>query len=105
MANTSATGMSCTYGLTPGAGALPMARKNWYALSDIIILEVILDHHGLRGIRRLGGKDPAITLPELLQCAKHYSLPNSIHGVKVKVEIMPRVKGPRRHLAGLEKMA
>ena len=57
-----------------------------------------------RGVRRLGGKDPAVILPEFLQCAKHYSLSNSIHGVKVKVEIMQRVKGARGHFAGLKKM-
>ena len=51
-----------------------------------------------------GGKDPAVILPEFLQCGKHYSLPDSPHGVKVKVEIMQRVKGACRHLACVKKM-
>jgi hypothetical protein len=43
-------------------------------------------------------------LPEILERAEHYSLPNPPHGVKVKVEIMQRVEGGRRHLAAQEEV-
>ena len=44
-------------------------------------------------------------LAEFFKRAEHYSLPNPPHGVKVKVEIMQRVEGRGRHLAGDEKVA
>jgi hypothetical protein len=47
----------------------------------------------------------AESLSELLERAKRYSVPNRLHGVKVKVEIMQRVKGAPEHLAGEEQMA
>ena len=43
-------------------------------------------------------------LPETLEPTELNSLPNPPHGVKVKVQIMQRVKGRRRHLAGHEEM-
>src|SRR5215218_4752666 len=43
--------------------------------------------------------------PETFKPPKRYSVPNPPHGVKVKVEVMQRVKGRRRNLAGEEKMA
>jgi hypothetical protein len=39
-------------------------------------------------------------LPELFERAKRYSVPNPPHGVKVKVQIMQRVKGAGDDLAG-----
>jgi hypothetical protein len=45
------------------------------------------------------------TLSELLERAKRYSVPNRPHGVKVKVQIMQRVKGACEHLAGEEQVA
>jgi hypothetical protein len=36
---------------------------------------------------------------EFFKRAEHYSLPNPPHRVKVKVEIMQRVEGGRRHLS------
>ena len=38
--------------------------------------------------------------PETFEPPKHYSLSNTSHGVKVKVQVMQRVKGRRRHFAG-----
>src|SRR6185436_16012748 len=40
------------------------------------------------------------TLPEIFEPAERYSLPNPPHGVKVKAQIMQRVKGASGHLAG-----
>jgi hypothetical protein len=40
------------------------------------------------------------TLPEFFEPAERYSLPNPPHGVKVKAQIMQRVKGASGHLAG-----
>src|SRR5712691_6111449 len=42
--------------------------------------------------------------PETFKPPEHYSVPNPPHGVKVKVEVMQRVKGCRVHLAGEEEM-
>jgi hypothetical protein len=39
------------------------------------------------------------TLPEIFEPAERYSLPNPSHGVKVKAQIMQRVKGASGHLA------
>src|SRR6476469_241987 len=44
-------------------------------------------------------------LPELLEGPEHNSLSNPPHGVKVKVQVVQRVKGSRVHLAGDEKIA
>ena len=44
------------------------------------------------------------SLPELFERAKRYSVPNPSHGVKVKVEIMQRVKRAADDLAGEKKM-
>jgi hypothetical protein len=41
---------------------------------------------------------------EFFKRAEHYSLPNSPHGVKVKVQIMQRVEGRRRHFADDEQV-
>src|SRR5687768_11688451 len=38
----------------------------------------------------------------MIEGPKRYSVPDSPHGVKVKAEIMQRVKGARAHLAGHE---
>ena len=38
--------------------------------------------------------------PETFEPPKRYSLPNPPQGVKVKVQVMQRVKGGRVHLAG-----
>src|SRR5262245_24641185 len=93
--------MNCTNGFVPGPGGAPIASTRLEKLSRMTRSGSSFE----RGVRRLGGKDPAVFLPEFLQCAKHYSLPDSMHGVKVKVEIMQRVKGGRGDLAGLKKMA
>src|SRR5215468_8128022 len=44
-------------------------------------------------------------LPELLEGPEHNSLSNPPHGVKVKVQVVQRVKGGRVHLAGDKKIA
>jgi hypothetical protein len=44
-------------------------------------------------------------LPELFERAKRYSVPNPLHGVKVKVQIMQRVKGTSEDLAGDKQVA
>src|SRR6188472_3539123 len=44
------------------------------------------------------------TLPEIFEPAERYSLPNPSHGVKVKAQIMQRVKGASGHLSGSEKV-
>jgi hypothetical protein len=44
-------------------------------------------------------------LPEIFEPAERYSLPNPPHGVKVKAQVMQRVKGGSGHLAGPIKMA
>src|SRR4051812_45776418 len=41
---------------------------------------------------------------ESFKRAEHNSLPNPAHGVKVKVEVMQRVEGSRRHFADDEKV-
>src|ERR1043166_8192940 len=43
--------------------------------------------------------------PEALEPPEHYSVPNPLHGVKVKVQIMQRVKRRRADFAAHEKMA
>jgi hypothetical protein len=40
------------------------------------------------------------SLPEIFEPAERYSLPNPSHGVKVKAQVMQRVKGASGHLAG-----
>src|SRR5688572_32868408 len=44
-------------------------------------------------------------LAEFFKRAKRNSLSNPAHRVKVKVEVMQRVKGSRAHFAGDEKVA
>src|SRR5215213_8111717 len=44
------------------------------------------------------------TLPEFFEPAERYSLPNPPHAVKVKAQVMQRVKGGSGHFAGLIKM-
>ena len=44
------------------------------------------------------------TLPEIFEPAERYSLPNPPHGVKVKAQVMQRVKGGSGHFLGLEKV-
>src|SRR4249919_2001045 len=44
-------------------------------------------------------------LPELLEGPEHNSLSNPPNGVKVKVQVVQRVKGGCVHLAGDEKIA
>src|SRR3990170_390662 len=55
-------------------------------------------------ILRPAGESLTELLAELFKRAEHYSLPNPPHRVKVKVEVMQRVAGRCRHLAGHEKM-
>jgi hypothetical protein len=43
--------------------------------------------------------------PETFKPPEHYSVPNPSHGVKVKVEVMQRVKGRRRDFSGEKQMA
>src|SRR6185503_6273764 len=42
--------------------------------------------------------------PETFEPPEHYSLSNTFHGVKVKVQVMQRVKGRRGHFPGLKKV-
>src|SRR6185436_6666729 len=44
------------------------------------------------------------TLPEIFEPAERYSLPNPPHGVKVKAQIMQRVKGGSGHFSRFEKV-
>src|SRR5687768_7946606 len=44
-------------------------------------------------------------MSKLFERAKRYSVPNPFHGVKVKVEIMQRVKGASTDLSGEKQMA
>jgi hypothetical protein len=44
------------------------------------------------------------TLPEIFEPAERYSLPNPLHGVKVKAQVMQRVKGGCGHLLRPEKV-
>src|SRR5262245_36093411 len=46
----------------------------------------------------------SIVSPETFEPPKRYSLPDTPHGVKVKVQIMQRVKGARVHLSREEQM-
>src|SRR5262245_51706080 len=46
----------------------------------------------------------SITSPETFESPKHYSLPDTAEGVKVKGQIMQRVKGGRVDLASPEEM-
>src|SRR5262245_53344306 len=110
-----------TIGSSPMSGlpwpGVPMAVRNGRPGSRITAPEVQMligsygRHHveetyalyGLRdGALRLGRPDELP--PEGLEGSKRYSVPDPFHGVKVKAQIMQRVKGPRRHLAGHEQV-
>src|SRR5579872_5795652 len=54
--------------------------------------------------RRLAGQAFAERYPEAFEPPKRYSIPDAIHRVKVKVQIMQRVKGGRVDLARVEEM-
>jgi hypothetical protein len=43
--------------------------------------------------------------PETFKPPKRYTFPNPAEGVKVKVQVMQRVKGGRVDLAGLKEMS
>jgi hypothetical protein len=53
---------------------------------------------------RLAGETLTEFQPETFEPPKRYSLPNPLQSVKVKLQIMQRVKGSRVHLAGHEEM-
>src|SRR3954464_9921358 len=55
--------------------------------------------------RRLAGQALVKREPETFEPPKRYSVPNPPQGVKVKVEVMQRVKGGRVDLVGHVQMA
>src|SRR5690242_5823167 len=56
-------------------------------------------------IEMLAGQALAERKPETFQPPKRYSLSDTVEGVKVKVQVMQRVKGRRVQLAGREEVA
>jgi hypothetical protein len=57
------------------------------------------------GILRLAGQALAKRYPEIFESSKHYTFPNPPQSVKVKVQVMQRVKGRGVDLAGQKEMA
>ena len=71
------------------------------------VVEIMLAssaHSGAQASRTPAGQALMEREPETFKPPKRYSVPNPAESVKVKVQIMQRVKGGRVHLAGQKKM-
>src|SRR6186713_2505472 len=95
---TSRYGSNARTGFVPGGGGA-MATRNGMRSSSPCNPKAKRLMNRVTGGALTAAKAQEL-LPECLEGSKRYSVPDPLHGVKVKGQIMQRVKGARHRLAG-----